>query len=199
MALGLGEYIDTSDQEVLSAVHEAARVFVSAGCTVDELNLDWAREAAAANRLMTQADGAAVHRERLREHPEMFGDDVRLRLETGAKTTSTQYALARRLQTEVKRMCEGLFERFDILILPTTPVAALPIQGNANWAGLLTPFTAPFNLAGLPALSVPCGFTREGLPIGLQIVSRPWAEDVVLNAGYAFERRTAWHEKRPAI
>jgi aspartyl-tRNA(Asn)/glutamyl-tRNA(Gln) amidotransferase subunit A len=199
VALGIGEYVETADREVLGAVREAARVFRSAGCTVGELNLEWAREAATANRLMTQADGAAVHRERLREHPEMFGDDVRLRLETGAKTTSTEYALARRLQTEVKRRCEELFERFDVLILPTTPVAAPPIQSNTNWAGLLTPFTAPFNLAGLPALSVPCGFTKEGLPIGLQIVSRAWADAAVLNAGYAFERGTEWHTRRPAI
>ncbi|MCA2002627.1 MAG: amidase, partial [Chloroflexi bacterium] len=66
-------------------------------------------------------------------------------------------------------------------------------------ARLLTRFTAPFNLTGLPALSVPCGFTKEGLPIGLQIVSRAWNEAGVLRAGYAFEQATEWHKRKPPL
>ena len=74
-------------------------------------------------------------------------------------------------------------------------------QGNdaLEQAARLTRFTAPFNLAGLPALSVPCGFTKEGLPIGLQIVSRAWADAKVLNVGYAFEQSTEWHKKKPEL
>jgi aspartyl-tRNA(Asn)/glutamyl-tRNA(Gln) amidotransferase subunit A len=201
VALCVGEHIETADPEVLNAVKEAARVFESLGCVVRELAVDWMRDAALANRLMTQSDGAAVHRDRLREHPEMFGEDVRRRLEAGAKTTSTEYILARRTQTEVRRRCEELFASWDLLILPTTPVAAPAIEGYdaVERAGLLTPFTAPFNLAGLPALSLPCGFTGEGLPIGLQIVSGAGAEAMVLNAGYAFEQRTDWHRRKPGI
>jgi aspartyl-tRNA(Asn)/glutamyl-tRNA(Gln) amidotransferase subunit A len=66
-------------------------------------------------------------------------------------------------------------------------------------AGRLTRFTAPFNLAGLPSLSMPCGFTKEGLPIGLQIISRAWADAKVLNAGYAFEQVTEWHHQKPNV
>jgi len=64
---------------------------------------------------------------------------------------------------------------------------------------LLTRFTAPFNLTGLPALSLPCGFSSDGLPIGLQIVGRPWAEAAVLRAGQAYEQATEWHLRRPDL
>jgi len=200
-ALAVGAWVETADAEVQSAVREAARVFESLGCPVQEVNLDWLRDAGPANRLITQADGAVVHRDRLREHPEMFGDDVRRRLEIGAATTVADYVLARRTQLEVRRRLEELFDSHELLLLPTTPVSAPAIQGydGVAQAGRLTPFTAPFNLAGLPALSVPCGFSREGLPIGLQIVSGAWREADVLNAGHAFEQATDWHTRHPRI
>ncbi|HEU0294153.1 MAG TPA: amidase, partial [Anaerolineales bacterium] len=95
IALGTGDYVEASDPEVLAAVHAAAKVLESLGCKVQEVNVDWMREAALANKTMIQADAAAVHRGRLQEHPEMFGEDVRRRLQDGAKTTSTEYSLAR--------------------------------------------------------------------------------------------------------
>ena len=201
IALGVGEFIEKSDPEVLHAVREAAKVFESMGCKVQEVNVDWMRDAALANKTMTQSDGAAVHSDRLREHPEMFGEDVRRRLEDGAKTTSTEYILARRTQTEVRKRCESFFESNEFLLVPTTPIAAPTIEGHdaVEQAGRLTRFTAPFNLAGLPALSIPCGFTSEGLPIGLQIVARAWGDAKVLNAGYAFEQATEGHKRKPTI
>ncbi|HSB02441.1 MAG TPA: amidase, partial [Anaerolineales bacterium] len=201
VALGVGKFVEASDLEVLEAVQQAGKVFESIGCKVQEVEVNWLREAALANGLMTQSDGAAVHRERLREHPEMFGEDVRRRLENGAKTSSTDYVLARRTQTEVKKSFEQFFESYDFLIVPTTPISAPTIAGHdaVEQAARLTRFTAPFNLAGLPALSLPCGFTKEGLPIGLQIVSRAWADPKVLNLGYAFEQATEWHTQMPAI
>lgn len=201
VAFGIGEYIESADSEVLSAVREAANVFASFGCRVQEVDVSWMREAALANKTMTQADGAAVHHERLKENPDWFGEDIRRRLEDGAKTTSTEYSLARRTQAEVRKRCEQFFESHDLLLVPTTPIAAPTIEGNdaVEQAGRLTRFTAPFNLAGLPALSVPCGFTEDGLPIGLQIVSRAWADAKVLNAGYAFEQASEWHKKRPEL
>ena len=202
IAIGSGEFIETSDPEVLNIVREAAKVFAEVlGCKVDKVNVDWMRDAALANKIMTQADGAAVHRDRLKEHPELFGDDIRRRLEDGAKTTSTEYILARRTQAEVTKRCELFFEAYDFLIVPTTPIAAPTIEGHdaVEQAGRLTRFTAPFNLTGLPALSLPCGFTKEGLPIGLQIIARAWGDAKALNAGYAYEQATEWHKKFPAM
>ena len=201
IAFGVGEYIEGADPEVLNAVSEARKVFESLKCRVQDVDVSWMREAALANKTMTQSDGAAVHRERLKEHPDWFGEDIRRRLEDGAKTTSTEYILARRTQSEVRKRCEHFFETYDLLILPTTPITAPLIEGldAIEQAGRLTRFTAPFNLTGLPALSLPCGFTKNGLPIGLQIISRTWAEAKVLNAGHAFEQATEWHKKRPEL
>ncbi len=201
IAIGSGEFIETSDPEVLNAVRETAKVFESMGCKVEKINVDWMRDAALANKTMTQADAAAVHRDRLKEHPELFGEDIRRRLEDGAKTTSTEYVLARRTQSEVQKRCELFFEAYDLLITPTTPIAAPTIEGHdaVEQAGRLTRFTAPFNLTGLPALSIPCGFTSEGLPIGMQIIARAWADAKALNAGYAYEQATEWHKQFPKV
>ena len=201
VTLGVGEFVESADPEVLNAVRDTAKVFESLGCKVQEVNVSWMREAALANATMTRSDGAAVHRDRLRENPEMFGEDVLRRLQEGAKTTSTEYALARRTQTEVKKRCELFFESTDFLIIPSTPIAAPAIAGNdaVEQAARLTRFTAPFNLAGLPAISIPCGFTKAGLPIGLQIVSKAWGDAKVLNAAYAYEQATEWHTQRPTI
>jgi aspartyl-tRNA(Asn)/glutamyl-tRNA(Gln) amidotransferase subunit A len=150
---------------------------------------------------MTQADGAAFHRERLMTHPEWFGEDVLQRLQIGAALSSSDYALARRTQAEGRRRLEILLNEFDILLLPTTPIQAPPIEdtGAIEAARQLTRFTSPFNLTGLPALSVPCGFTRTGLPEGLQIVSKHWGEAKILQAGYAFEQAAEWWHHHPNI
>ncbi|MCC7189310.1 MAG: amidase [Anaerolineales bacterium] len=201
IAFAVGEYVESSDAEVLKAARDAAQVFENLKCKITDVNMDWVREAAVANKIMTQADAAAFHRERLKEHPDWFGDDVRQRLQAGANTSATEYALARRTQTEMRKRFETFFESYDLLILPTTPIPAPTIAGHdaVAQAARLTRFTAPFNLTGLPALSIPCGFTASGLPIGLQIVSRAWADAKALNAGYAFEQATEWHMRKPAI
>ncbi|HMV94975.1 MAG TPA: amidase [Anaerolineales bacterium] len=200
-ALATGSFIEESDPEVLEAVRKTAQVLEEQGAVITETNVDFLKEAAVANALMTQADGAAFHRERLKEHPDWFGADVRQRLEIGAAFTSSEYILARRTQAEVKRQLELLFEEYDGLLLPTTPITAPVLEGeNAlERARQLTRFTAPFNLTGLPALTIPCGFTSEGLPIGLQIVSRAWNEAGVLRTGYAFQQATEWHTRMPSI
>jgi len=201
IALAGGSFIEQSDPQVLSAVREAAHVFEAMGAHVEEVDTAWLREAALANGLMTTADGAAFHRERLKEHPEWFGADVRQRLEMGAAYTSGEYSLARRTQAEMRRKCELLFEKYDVMLLPSTPISASAIEGEdaVEQARLLTRFTAPFNLTGLPALSMPCGFTKDGMPIGLQIVSRAWNEAGVIRAGHAYEQATEWHQRKPNL
>lgn len=201
IALAVGDFIEEADVEVLEAVRQAAKILAGRGALITEINVDFLKEGTLANALMTQADGAAFHRERLKEHPDWFGADVRQRLETGAAFTSTDYAIARRTQSEIRRKCELLLNAYDVLILPTTPIPAPILEGEnaVERARQLTRFTAPFNLTGLPALSVPCGLTSNGLPIGLQIVSRAWNETGVLRTGFAFQEATDWHTRRPPL
>ncbi|MGB9753174.1 amidase [Roseiflexus castenholzii] len=199
IALADDAHFGNADAEVLAAVHRAAGVFEELGARVERVDLGRGQDAAQMNALMTTSDAAAFHRDRLRAHPEQFGADVRMRLERGAAFTSTEYILARRFQSEWRRQLERLFEQFDVLLTPTTPITALPLEGldSVEAARQLTRCTAPFNLAGLPALSAPCGMSAAGLPIGLQIVAAPWREAHVLRAGKAFERATSWHRQTP--
>ena len=201
VALAMGKYVEAADEEVMSAFGQAAKVFIDLGAQVENVDVSWLEELALANSRMTQADGAAFHRERLRIHPDWFGADVLQRLQGGAALNSSDYALARRTQSEGRRRFKILLKEFDILLLPTTPIQAPPIEGTGaiEAATQLTRFTSPFNLTGVPALSVPCGITKSGLPVGLQIVSKHWGETKILQAGHAFEQATDWHHRHPII
>jgi aspartyl-tRNA(Asn)/glutamyl-tRNA(Gln) amidotransferase subunit A len=201
IAFAVGEYVEDCDPEVLQALQEARCVFKELGAVIHEVDVSFLREAALANGLMIAADGAAYHRERLAEHPDWFGADVRQRLEMGAAYTSSEYSLARRKQAELRRRCELLFESQHLLLLPTTPIPAPVFEGRdaVEEAKCLTRFTAPFNLTGLPAISLPCGFTKQGLPIGMQLVARHWAEAKILTAAYAYEQAMEWHKRVPEL
>ncbi len=201
VALATGEYFTPTDGEVWQGVESAGHIFEELGASVEPVEFPGMLQAAQANLLMVTSDAAAFHHERLQRRPEGFGEDVLRRLQAGAAYTSTEYIQARRAQTLLRRQFEQFFERFDILLLPATPVAAPPIEGPdaVEQARLLTRYTAPFNLTGLPALSLPCGFTQQGLPIGLQLVARPWAEAALLRAAYAYEQATVWHLRKPRL
>jgi aspartyl-tRNA(Asn)/glutamyl-tRNA(Gln) amidotransferase subunit A len=101
----------------------------------------------------------------------------------------------------MRHQFERFFTDYDVLLTPTTPIPAPLLEGPdaVEQARKLTRFTAPFNLTGLPALSLPCGFTRTGLPIGLQIIGPAWTEALVLRAGCAYETATDWHLRSPAL
>ncbi len=190
VALAIGSYIKEADAEVLAAVEQAERLLMQLGASIHEVDVPILYQAALANGQIVQADAAAFHRERLASAPQDFGDDVRRRLEAGAALSSTDYILARRTQDKVSHWFGKFFEEYNILVLPTTPIPAPFIDGtdSVEQARCLTRFTAPFNLTGLPALSLPCGFTKKGLPIGLQMVGAAWRDDSVLRAGCALEQ-----------
>jgi len=197
VALAHDSYFDDIDLDVLEAVQQAAKVYESLGAHVTAVPLPGSNEAAQINAVIIQSEAAAFHSDRLATQPADFGEDVLKRLEAGASYTSFETILARGAQPVLRRQFERFFEGFDILLTPTTPIPA-PLRGGDALARarLLTRFTAPFNLTGLPALSLPCGFTKNGLPLGLQIISRPWAEDLVLRAAQAYEQATGWHSRR---
>jgi aspartyl-tRNA(Asn)/glutamyl-tRNA(Gln) amidotransferase subunit A len=184
-----GEYVESAEAEILEGVCSAIDVFRDQGASVEDIDGSWLADLALANGRMTQADAAAYHAARLAEHPERFGADVRQRLETGAALPLAEYNHARRTQQEGRRRMELFFGQYDLMLLPTTPIPAPPIADTAplDAARQLTRFTAPFNLTGVPALSVPLGRTGRGLPFGIQLVSGPWREAKVLQGGRVLE------------
>jgi aspartyl-tRNA(Asn)/glutamyl-tRNA(Gln) amidotransferase subunit A len=209
IALAEDEYFAATEEAVQQAVNQAAAVLQKCGAHVERVAFPGAHQAALANGMTVTADAATLHAERLRTQPGKFGSDVLQRLKTGAALPLTDYVQARRIQTQMRRQFAEFFEVYDILLMPTTPVVAPPIEGpNAvELARLLTRYTAPFNLTGLPAISVPCGFTAQGLPvggplglpIGLQMVAKPWAEAQLLRAAYTYEQASDWQAAEPAL
>ncbi len=200
IGLARGFFVEC-DPEVARAVEQAAAVLAHLGAHVAEVEIEELRQASAQNGVVTTSDAAAFHRERLKDKPDGFGTDVLTRLRSGAGSTATDYSLARRTQTLVKHRMAKYFRDHDLLLTPTTPIPAPLREGQdaVEQARMLTRYTSPFNTAGLPALSLPCGFTAEGLPIGMQIVGADWSEAKVLRAGHAYEQATAWHTKKAGV
>lgn len=201
LAIAEDNYFNQVDAEVFEAVRLAARVFKDLGAQVEPVSFPGAHQAALANGMMTVSDAAVFHQARLENHAQDFGEDVRQRLRVGATLPLAEYIQARRTQAEMHRQFNMFFENFDILLTPTTaiPAARIAEAEALTQAKILTRYTAPFNLTGLPAISLPCGFTAEGLPIGLQLVTASWGEARLLRAAYAFESATHFHERFPPV
>jgi len=191
-------FFDDVDPEVDAAVREAARVLVSLGASVTEMALPRV-DLLEAQRAILLTDAAAYHREHLQTRAAEIGADVLTRLRTGQTFTGIDYAQARRDRDELRREWLALLREHVLILSPTTVITAPPREGQDAVAAAqrLTANTAPFNLTGLPAISVPCGFTPAGLPIGLQLAAGPWRERSLLRVARAYEHATVWHERLP--
>jgi aspartyl-tRNA(Asn)/glutamyl-tRNA(Gln) amidotransferase subunit A len=139
------------------------------------------------------------HAEGLRDRPQDYRESTRTRLYMGALFTAQDLVRAQRLRARLAREVRGLLERVDALIFPGQASPAVRFEDFPT-TGLMpasTRYTSPWNLLGLPAVVVPCGFSREGLPVSIQIVGRPFDEALVLRIARAYERATEWHRRRP--
>ncbi len=190
------------EEEVEQAFRKATATLEEMGCRLLETELGDVEDASKASIKILLAEAAAFHRERLRAEPQRFGPDVLERLRQGLEISGIDYALARRKQAEWKRKIELLFDTIDLLVLPATPIVAPTISecdGLALASGALTRFMRLFNLTGAPALVLPCGFTTNKLPIGMQIVGPSWQEARILMLARAYESATDWHKRRPHL
>jgi aspartyl-tRNA(Asn)/glutamyl-tRNA(Gln) amidotransferase subunit A len=203
LRLGLPEddfFWQETDFQIVESVQGAVNTLADLGIQVVRVRLSIAHDAWRAAQVISLADAAAYHHERLEAEPGRFGDDVRARLEWGMERSGVEYALARQLGREWRQALEALFrDRVDVLALPTVPVPSHRIEGSEgpSAARELLRFTYPFSLSGLPALSAPCGFTTEGFPVGMQLVAA--GEAVLTQVAHAYQRVTGWHSQRPAL
>lgn len=191
---------EDTEIDVVNAVRAAVEQMGRLGMKVVDVQLPQTSDALRAAGIISLADAAAYHRERLAAEPERFGADVRARLEHASKRSAVDYAQARQTGREWRQALGTLFEgQADVLALPTTPVAAHEITKSegVSAAKALLRFTFPFSLSGYPALSMPCGFTRDGLPVGIQLVGPE--TDLLLRVAYSYQQVTDWHERHPAI
>jgi aspartyl-tRNA(Asn)/glutamyl-tRNA(Gln) amidotransferase subunit A len=194
-----GYFFDDLDPEVASAIEHALREISSLGAEIREVQID-----VPVDRTLPAAEAYAYHTENVAKSPELYQPETLRRIRSGEAVTVAEYIQRRRELEEARRSIGEAFADVDVLVTPTMPMPAPAIADLKADPEALRPAelrllrnTRPFNVWGLPAISVPCGFTQSGLPIGLQIAGPHWREDLVLRLALAYEQATDWHKARP--
>lgn len=192
-------FYDDLDPEVAAAMEHALEGLRSLGAELRDVQLD-----VPTDRRLQMAEAYAFHAENVAKSPELYLPETVRRIRAGEEVSAAEYIQRRREQDQARRAIRAVFADVDVLVTPTMPMAAPAIADLKASPEELRPAelrllrnTRPFNVWGLPAISVPCGFTQSGMPIGMQIAGPHWREDLVLQVAHAYEQATAWHKRRP--
>jgi aspartyl-tRNA(Asn)/glutamyl-tRNA(Gln) amidotransferase subunit A len=188
------------DGEVAGAFDSALEVLRGLGVRIDTLRLPVAFASLAdLTGKIIAAEGHALHRDWIHRDDLPFDPDVRDRLRAGKAMSAADYIRLMAQRQRLRHEVDGLLSDFDALVLPTMPLPAIPLGEVDQSQAPMSRLTRPINLLDLCAVAVPCGFSRAGLPISLQIVGRGGEEARILRIGWAFENATDWHARRPAL
>ena len=198
------------EPDIRDAVNAAVAHMGELGATVEDVSIPLIAQSAAISTTLIYTDATAVHRKGLEEYPEKYDHNNRVRLLTGALIPAQAHHKASRLRQILRNQILDALSRVDVLALPTSSVQATPIPAEAGMAkngkeeflamlGGRRTYTTPSNMAGVPALSINCGFTSDGLPVGLQLVGRPFDEATLFRVAYAYEQATEWGARRPPV
>ena len=206
----ISEKVDGDDlaPELREAVLAAVGVLGELGASVEQVSLPLIETGGVVSKCLTDVEGAAVHHEGLKSRAGEYDHNSRVRLLTAILTPAQAYLKAQKVRALLRRQILELLQRVDVLVLPASATAApkLPSapgiksqeDAHSRMSGVRS-YSGPFNLAGVPALCVPCGFTGDGLPISLQVVGGPFQDATVMKVAHAYEQSTPWHTRRPPI
>lgn len=192
-------FYDGLTSDVNGAVQEALRTLESLGANLVPIRLPSAGNLAEVGNLLVKWEAFALHATLLRAQAPRYGPKARRNIAAGAFFSSGDVALAQQLRTQWAYELELAFEEVDAIVTPTLPFTAFPWETwvsappDTSWG------TRHFNLTGHPALSQPCGFDRDGLPIGLQVVAKRFDEAAMFRVAHAYEQATEWHRRRPPL
>ncbi len=193
-------FFDDLDAEVRVAVDEALAVIGTLVGDVRDVKIE-----VTADRTVQAAESFAYHADYVARTPELYQAETLRRIRSGENISAGEYIRRRRELDQERRRAREFFADVDLLVAPTMPIPAPAIADLKKDPEALRPAelrllrnTRPFNVWGLPAISVPCGFTKGGLPIGLQIAGPHWREDLVLKLAHGYEMATEWHKRHPA-
>ncbi len=194
-------FFDDLDSEIATAIEKAIEVFRELHAEIREVKLE-----VSTDRTLASAEAYAYHQSFVALSPELYQPATLARIQSGANISADVVLRARRELEESRDAIQKIFDEVDVLLTPTVPILPSAIADLREHPENLRPQelimlrnTRPFNVWGIPAISVPCGFTKHGLPIGLQLAAAPWREDVVLQAAYAYEQATEWCGKRANV
>ncbi len=194
-------FFDSLDPEIAKAVAAAVEVLRKLTATVRETMLPSA--SVSFDEIYNKVRGVEAytyHSQWLAESPEKYQAATRQRIiQNSADVTAPTYVKARRQLDQLRREIKKVFAAVDLLITPTMPSPPVVIERGVDPTAVSIRNTSPFDVLGLPAISVPCGFTTSGLPIGIQIVGAPFAESTVLSLAHAYEQATEWHRRSPPL
>jgi aspartyl-tRNA(Asn)/glutamyl-tRNA(Gln) amidotransferase subunit A len=195
------DYWNEVDGEIKSAVDSAVAALgkITAGAQEVELSTE-------TDRTLVRCEAYAYHQKYLSAKEKGYDPETLRRIGSGADVTAAQYIQAQRELLQQRRQILQMFERIDLILTPTTPLLAptftelqaAPDQLR-NKEMIMLRNTRPFNVYGLPSISVNCGFSKSGLPIGLQIIGAPGSEGSVLGLAHAYQKHTDWHKHKPLV
>lgn len=191
-------FFEDIDSEIIHTVSREIATMAELGAKVIEVSVPLLEEAAVAQRAISQVEGYAYHELYFRRNPQLYGEDVQFRLNIGHSIPGYQYVNAHRVRRMFQASFLRVFRDCDVVVSPTNAKSPFlvgevrPEETVNNMFALGK--TALCNLLGFPALSLPCGLTPEGLPIGLQWIGRPFGEAALLTAAYAYEQSTSWNK-----
>ncbi len=200
-------FLESAGAPQRQAVEQAVETLVGLGASVRDVTLEQMKYAAAASAAVISAEAYAYHEDWLKTRAAEYGPDVRERLLVGAFVSGADYLKGQRVRRLIRDEVDQVLGGLDVLIAPTLPIAAPPVgTREADIDGRAQPvrpslvrYTRPFNVSGHPAASVPCGFTADGLPIGMQVIGRSFDEATVFRVADAYQRVTDWHTRRPPL
>jgi aspartyl-tRNA(Asn)/glutamyl-tRNA(Gln) amidotransferase subunit A len=202
-------FVDPLDPEVRLAWRSSLLVLKEAGAQVNALELP--RATFATYRTIQKPEASLAHMEKgwLDERLELYGEPTRTRLLEGQTIKAVDYLHAQHQRRTFASSLRAAMQHIDALVLPTIPIPAVPvpqmyqeisIEGvRENSGDAMLRLTMPFNLAGLPAITFPCGFNSQGLPLGLQVVGKPFEEGLILRIAHAYQQLTDWHRRVSAL
>jgi Asp-tRNA(Asn)/Glu-tRNA(Gln) amidotransferase A subunit family amidase len=194
-------FFDDLDLEVAEAIDKAIQIFAGLHAEIRDIKLE-----VSTDRTLASAEAYAYHKTFVDRSPELYQPATLARIQSGANISAPDALRASRDLQASRHAIQEIFDEVDVLLTPTVPIPPPRIADLREHPDQLRPLellmlrnTRPFNVWGIPTISVPCGFTKDGLPIGLQLAAAPWHGIVLLQAAYAYEQATEWHKKRPAL
>ena len=197
------------DPEALAIFDKALKDLESLGARFEEINIPSLHQAVSANLVTWYSDSFAHAKRDVQSHPQIYGEVVRTLLHLGSLFTSDDYVQAQRVRTIIRREFAEAFHKVDVMAVPSTPKPQYAIndfRSDERSNGLMRTglanmiyFLSPFNANGLPAMSIPSGFSQLGLPVGLQLLGKPFDESTMLRVGYTYQQHAKWHQQRPPI
>ncbi|MEB2317403.1 MAG: amidase [Pseudomonadota bacterium] len=202
ITIGIPEkhFFETLEPDVERALDEARRELRRAGARLRSVDLPFAELSNLATAIILQVEGATWHREKIARHFDAYGEIFRGRMIQGLLIPGRVYLKAQQLRNRIRLGVEAALGRVDAILTPTTAIVAHPLDETPRNSARVADIgrcTSPASLAGLPALSLPCGMSGEGLPIGMQLIGRAFEDGTLLRIGEAWQSRTDWHERRP--